>query len=268
MVFGKLFSDFAWKEVKKNMLDGWGNAATELMEMVAETATDTFYDLVIDRSVPQEVIDARARLQAANERLQGNVQETIEQQAADRAIEQQVAEPVDVGTEIPKTLERNVSEIMHENPDEFPGLAGTFDMHDEDDLEEVLQRLKDPAIEKEMAAEPPFVRDHLTWLKRETVEKLGGDFGGDAPLWDELAAQAHKFSKFGRGGETPAGADLIDPYGEYLEMASLNSDLEDGEFEQGVGETPEEEFARLEREAEMELGGPEVPLDLGVPGSV
>ena len=66
----------------------------------------------------------------------------------------------------------HVSEMMHDMP-EFDGRVGTFDMTSAEDLNEVLQTLRNVQWTKEMDSlnmdAPAYVRQGDTWLSRQTI---------------------------------------------------------------------------------------------------
>ena len=66
----KKLSDYMWKEMKKNLFEGWGEAATDTWEVARDTVSDQVRDWQKKYwdAEPQAVTDARRRGADAAER--------------------------------------------------------------------------------------------------------------------------------------------------------------------------------------------------------
>ena len=83
--------------------------------------------------------------------------------------------PADPGSviELQRINNRVLTEVMHDMP-EFDGQVGVLDLENEEDLQQILNVMKDKTWNDEMrnvpTTDPPYMRQGDTWLQRQTVE--------------------------------------------------------------------------------------------------
>lgn len=231
----KKLTDYMWKEMKKNLFEGWGEAATDTWEVARDTVSDQVRDWQKKYwdAEPQAVTDARRRGAAAAERFGGgNARDEIELQANERY------EPPELPGADPYGLEKTVASAMYDDEETFGGQIGARDLNDPEELQDVLEQFKDAEWRDEMkqahVEDAPFERQGDTWLERqetfvdsyeyannpdmdvnwggiEMQETRGGSRGIDAAFPEDVGADSRRFAgdldnAFGR---TPMSQEQI-----------------------------------------------------------